>query len=56
MPARRAAAAVWRGDALDPLWTLLGLAGLFFVLHLLEPVALRGVDPEPETETGTESG
>jgi hypothetical protein len=48
------AAAVWRRDELDPLWTLLGLVGLFFVLHLLEPVALRGADPEPET--GTESG
>jgi hypothetical protein len=48
------AAAVWRRDDLDPPWTLLGLVGLFFVLHLLEPVALRGADPEPET--GTESG
>ncbi len=48
------AAAVWRREDLDPAWTLLGLVGLFFVLHLLEPVALRGADPEPET--GTESG
>jgi hypothetical protein len=45
---------VWRREELDPLWTLLGLAGLFFVLHLLELAALRGVDPEPET--GIESG
>lgn len=48
------AVAVVRRDDLDPLWSLLGLAGLFFILHLLEPVALRGAGLEPGT--GTESG
>jgi hypothetical protein len=48
-----AVAVVYRDD-LDPLWSLLGLAGLFFILHLLEPVALRGAGLE--SGTGTESG
>ncbi|CAN5725167.1 hypothetical protein BH23GEM11_BH23GEM11_18440 [soil metagenome] len=48
------AVAVVRRDDLDPLWSLLGLAGLFFILHLLEPVALRGAGLE--SGTGTESG
>ncbi len=46
--------AVWLRDDLDPLWTLMGVAGLFFVLHLLEPLALRGGGPE--TGTGNETG
>jgi hypothetical protein len=45
---------VVRRDDVDPLWTLLGIAGLFFVLHLLEPLALRGAGPEPRT--GIETG
>jgi hypothetical protein len=45
---------VIRRDDVDPLWTLLGIAGLFFVLHLLEPLALRGAGPEPRT--GIETG
>lgn len=45
---------VVRRDDVDPLWTLLGIAGLFFVLHLLEPLALRGAGPEPKT--GIETG
>jgi hypothetical protein len=48
------AVAVVLRDDLDPLWSLLGLAGLFFILHLLEPVALRGAGLE--SGTGTESG
>jgi hypothetical protein len=47
------AAAVWVRDDLDPLWTLLGVAGLFFVLHLLEPLALRGAGPQPGTGNKT---
>lgn len=49
-----AAAAVILRDDLDPLWTLLSVVGLFFVLHLLEPVALRRAGPA--TGTGSESG
>ena len=45
---------VVRRDDIDPLWALLGIAGLFFVLHLLEPLALRG--SRPETKTGIETG
>ncbi len=45
---------VWRSSGFDPLWTLMGVAGLLFVLHLVEPLVLRGVAPEPGT--GTESG
>jgi hypothetical protein len=48
------AVAVWRQGGLDPLWTLMAVAGLLFVLHLVEPLVLRGAAPEPGT--GTESG
>jgi hypothetical protein len=48
------AVVVVRRDDVDPLLTLLGLAGLFFVLHLLEPLALRGAGTKPET--GIETG
>lgn len=48
------AAAVILRDDLDPLWALLTVVGLFFVLHMLEPLALRRAGPE--TGTGSESG
>jgi hypothetical protein len=35
---------VIRRDLPEPGWSLLGLVGLFFVLHLLEPIALRRVE------------
>jgi hypothetical protein len=47
-------AAVWSRGSPNFTWTLLALTGLFFVLHLLEPLALRGGDSE--TGMGTKIG
>ena len=43
---------VVRQERPEPAWTLLGLVALFFVLHLLEPLALRGSKENPATADG----
>jgi hypothetical protein len=43
---------VVREDLPEPAWTLIGLVGVFFVLHLLEPWALRDSKENSVTADG----
>jgi uncharacterized protein YbjT (DUF2867 family) len=41
-------------EALDPLAALIGVAGLFFVLHLLEPWGLGKRGPDRKLDANTD--
>lgn len=43
---------VVRDELLEPAWSLIGLVAVFFVLHLLEPWALRGLKENSVTADG----